>query len=238
MSLVFLHGWGQSKQVWFEQQSTFPQAYYLNLPGHGSQPVSDDWLRDIHARCTDTPFTLVGWSLGGMLAMQLADTYPESVRSLVLVNSTPRFRQADDWQHGCDAPTFQAFEQGLAGNESKTMSRFFALMFQDTSLSRSIYNHIARQAVDRTHPVDSTALQHGLMLLSQLDLRPTLAEIKQPTLILHGQQDSVIPVQAGQYLAEHISSTHWQSFEDCGHAPFLTHSQAFNSILESWCQTH
>jgi len=173
-----------------------------------------------------------------MLAMRLAQHYPERIRALVLVNTSPSFVQRESWLHGCDSPTFTAFEQGIASQSPKTMARFFALMFHNTLLSRADYQTIAHQAIDKHHPPSPLALKQGLNTLKQEDLRDALAHIQQPTLVLHGQLDAVIPVQAGQYLAEHIPHADWHCFEDAGHAPFLTHAESFHDILESWCQTH
>jgi len=250
MPIIFLHGWGQSQQVWFEQEEWLAQkkclakdnplsdARFINLAGHGGRDDSDDALQDVMSQCPQEPFVLVGWSLGGMLAIRLAQHYTTRIKALVLVGSTPSFRQREDWLYGCDTPTFAAFEQGIASQASKIMSRFFALMFHDTNISRSDYNKIVCQAVDKNHPPSMLALQQGLQMLSDWDLRAQLAHIKQPTLVLHGQQDAVIPVQAGQYLAEHIPHADWLCFEDAGHAPFLTHPESFHEMLESWCQTH
>ena len=230
MSLVFLHGWGQSDQIWFEQRQHFPQAHYLNLSG--------DHLESLHQTTPAKGITLVGWSLGGMLAIQWALQYPKQIQSLVLVSCTPSFRQRRDWLHGCDDATFQGFCDGIHARANKTMSRFFALMFHGDGLERSRYNQIAHLAINKASPPSQQTLEQGLTELSEWDLRSQLAHITQPCLVLHGQQDAVIPIEAGQHLAAHIPEAQWQSFAGCGHAPFITHSQTFNQILESWCPTH
>ena len=231
MSLVFLHGWGQSQQVWFEQKKQYPDAYFLNLAGHGGRLDSDDCLQDVIQQCPEQPFTLLGWSLGGMLAMRLAHQYPERIKALILLNTTPSFRQRDDWLYGCDAQTLAAFEQGIATQESKAMRRFFALMLQGEHVSRETYRNITKQAIDQQHPPSSFALKQGLNILSTWDLRSMLPDMIQPTCVIHGQQDAVIPVQAGKYLAEHIPDADFFSIAEAGHAPLLTHSQVLPTIV-------
>ncbi len=235
--LVFLHGWGQSQQIWWQQKDAFPEALFLNLAGHGGRAEADDWVLDVVQQLPDEPVTLLGWSLGGMVAMRLAHAYPERVASLILCNSSPSFCSRSDWQYGCDAALVHDFRQGIARAEAKTMGRFFALMFHDVTMERRTYQTIARHAIDKQHLVTSQTLLQGLKLLEHWDLRPILADIKQPTLVIHSSNDAVIPVEAGQYLAQNIAGARFENISDAGHAPFLTHPQHFHEILESWCPT-
>jgi len=235
--LFFIHGWGQSKQVWHQQRVRFPDATFLNLPGHGGEGDCADWLAALAMHLPSKPCILVGWSLGGMLSMQLALAYPERIKALILVNSTPSFPQKEGWLHACSDDVLQDFQQGIKQQAAKTMSRFFALMLHGETLTRSQFNHIARTAVDRKNPASEQAMQEGLRLLASLDLRKSIHHITQPTLIMHGEQDAIIPVQASDFLAKEIPHSTLHRFEKCGHAPFLTHTETFHSLLESWCHT-
>jgi len=235
--LVFIHGWGQSKQVWHQQRVRFPDATFLNLPGHGGEDDCTDWLERLASNLPKEPCILVGWSLGGMLSMQLALAYPEYIKALVLVSSTPCFAKKENWFHGCNGEVLQDFQQGIEQQAGKTMSRFFALMFHGEILARSRFNAIAREAVDRNHPSSTHGMQEGLRLLETLDLREKISKITQPTLLMHGEQDAIIPVQASDFLAKEIPHSTLHRFEKCGHAPFLTQTKTFHCLLESWCHT-
>ncbi|MDX8408369.1 MAG: alpha/beta fold hydrolase [Mariprofundaceae bacterium] len=246
--MVFIHGWGQSASVWFEQQC-FANARFINLPGHGGAPDAPDtstaedtataWLETLAARLPEQPCILIGWSLGGMLAMQLAHSMPAKLAGLVLVGSTPCFTRKADWQHGCDTATFTAFEQGINAPEKerlRALSRFFALMLHGDALSRQTFNQLARRAVDRHHPASPTGLTQGLSLLAEMDLRPIVGHLAVPTLVMHGEQDAIVPLAAGRELASQIAQADWHGFTGCGHAPFLSQPQQFNDTLEEWCQ--
>ncbi|MCF7821685.1 MAG: alpha/beta fold hydrolase, partial [Mariprofundaceae bacterium] len=130
LPMVFLHGWGQSRQVWQKQQAFFPDATFLNLPGHGGAVDASDWVTSISGQLPESPCMLIGWSLGGILAMNVALQHPEKVASLVLVSTTPSFCSKQGWVHGCSDELFQASRSGIEWNSAKTMGRFFALMFQ------------------------------------------------------------------------------------------------------------
>ncbi len=240
--MLFVHGWGQSASIWFEQRQHFTAARFVNLPGHGGAAdlPAENWLKALESQLPDQPCILVGWSLGGMLAMQLAQRAPERLAGLVLVSSTPCFVQKTDWPHGCDTPTFAAFEAGIHAPEKErqhTLSRFFALMLHGDGLSRAAFNRLARQAVNRQHPTSQAGLEQGLHLLSELDLRADVTPRSVPTLILHGEQDAIVPFAAGQALTRQMPQAGLQAFADCGHAPFLSQAHKFNDTLEAWCQT-
>jgi len=232
---VFLHGWAQSKLIWCRQMQAFPNAVFLNLPGHGGTENSEDWVDAIAEVLPDRPSTIVGWSLGGMLAMQIAERFPERVKRLVLVATTPRFRSGAGWDSGCSEEVFQGFSAGVNSHAAKTLNRFFAMMFQGDDLERSQYNSLAREAVDRDNPPSLEALQKGLEYLDQLDLINAVPFIRQPALVLHGESDVIVPEAAGAWLAASLPTAEYHRLEHCGHVPFLTKSDQFNQLLEAWC---
>ena len=188
----------------------------------------------MHNTLPDRPCILVGWSLGGMMAIQLAHHSPEKLAGIVLLSSTPCFCVKADWPQGCPDSRFHAFEQMLESNSGKLSRQFFTLMFYGDALPRSRFNAIAKQVMDRKHPPLPEALRAGLTLLNTLDLRDQLANISIPSLVMHGVHDIIVPVSAGQYLADHIPDASLDIMK-CGHAPHLTQDKIFNEHLEQWC---
>ncbi|MDQ6974525.1 MAG: alpha/beta fold hydrolase, partial [Mariprofundaceae bacterium] len=144
--------------------------------------------------------------------------------------------QRDDWLCGCDGQVLANFEQGIAQQARKTMRRFFALMFQGEHLSRATYRHIEGNAIDSQHFPSADALKQGLNILSTWDLRSILSSITQPTCVIHGQQDAVISIQAGQYLAQHIPHADYFPMDAAAHALLLTHHQRLASIFTQFMQ--
>ncbi len=245
--IIFLHGWGQSAQIWHQQLKHFSpltRSYAINLPGHGgaSDRPQEDWLAHLsqeiqhHIDTHNQPTILVGWSLGGQMALHLQQNL-EGLIGMVLVSTTPRFRQHYDWKHGCSNDVWQGFSQAASEQNPKLMQRFFQMMLHGDKLERRAIQNIAKQAINKTYSPSPQTLQTGLHFLSTLDLRDKLKDIQLPNLIIHGAQDVIVPVAAGQYLAQQIPHAQQHIFEDCGHAPFLTHHVAFNQLLEQWCKT-
>ncbi len=238
--LVFLHGWAQSQQIWFMQREQFPDALFLNLPGHGGaeDADADQWVNAIAEQLPEEPCLLVGWSLGGMLAIQIAAAFPNRIAALALVSTTPRFKASNGWMHGSSDEIFEGFKVAISSGSPKALSRFFALMLHGEEINRRDYNAIAKAAIDREKGVSPSGLEEGLKLLEQLDLRPLISDILQATLLMHGENDAVVPVEAGRWLAEQIQPPTFrlQLFGNCGHAPFLTQPEQFNQTLQTWWQ--
>ena len=240
--MIFLHGWGQSAQIWHRQIKHFSpliRTYAINLPGHGGAPdlPQEEWTQhiadEINHISQGKPVVLIGWSLGGQITLKVQQ-HIHNLAGLVLLSTTPCFRQQKDWVHGCSDEVWQGFSQAAQTQNPKLMQRFFQMMLHGDKLTRNAIQTIAKEAINKQQPPTQQALQAGLSLLSSLDLRESLARITMPSLVVHGLQDVIVPAQAGEYLAANITKSELHTFEDCGHAPFLTHHAAFNQQLEAW----
>ncbi len=241
-TFVFIHGWGQSAQTWHGQMEFFGarhQVLAINLPGHGgaSDVPLEAWDQALLAKLPAKPVVLVGWSLGGMLALRLATAHAARLAGMVLLSTTPSFRLRPGWKHACADEVFERFQESLELNAPRLLDRFFALMLQGDELDRKQFVSIVRSAVDRRQPASMAGLRCGLQLLDELDLRAALPDISLPTLVVHGQADAVAPVGAAQYLAGQMSAATLNIMQ-AGHAPHLTQPETFNQLLEEWCQNN
>ncbi|RKZ33738.1 MAG: pimeloyl-[acyl-carrier protein] methyl ester esterase, partial [Gammaproteobacteria bacterium] len=110
---VAIHGWGLSSSVWqgFPGSRLFPGGCQSrSLPGYDGveAPVQEqsvtDWARRMVSGASEPPAMWIGWSLGGLVAMEVARQYPERVSALTLMASTPRFQRHPDWPNGLAPP--------------------------------------------------------------------------------------------------------------------------------------
>lgn len=231
--LVLLHGWGMSSLVFTELASELSGEFRVlmpDLPGHGGSDPAD--TEGLDGLCTDLAtwckgldlrnFALLGWSLGGMVTLRLAQQLTERIERLILVATTPRFVSNEDWPHGLPDVQVRALSRNLRRNFGATLHDFFLQQFRGDTLAASRLEHLASWASPLNALPDETAAHDGLEILCAIDLRPQLAAIRQPTLVVHGNADPIIPHGAGEFLATALPDAHLMSLPGIGHAPFLS----------------
>jgi pimeloyl-[acyl-carrier protein] methyl ester esterase len=220
--LILIHGWGNSAELFNELMNQLPGCHCLapDLPGYGASTaaarvdltaLSDDFIRWFDALGLET-VTLLGWSLGGMLAQELAARVPARSARLILVATTPRFVSARDWPHGLADSAVRALARDFKRAPLPTLEQFWRRQFHGEG-------SIPSPLLPEVEP--ATALG-GLELLRQVDLRNQLSKITMPTLVLHGSADVIIPIGAGRYLAATLPQAFLHEISGCGHAPFLS----------------
>lgn len=226
--LVLLHGWGLSQRVWTPLKAALAADWHVvapDLPGHGAaapMPVAEleAWTDQLVAHLPDEA-VLCGWSLGGMIAIDLARRHPGKAARLILVGTTPRFVAGPDWPHGLDADTVDAFRNGFDNSPSATLQRFVALQALGDARRREVTDQL-KAALSATQPPVHASLAAGLRILVEADLRADVAALTQPVRILHGANDALVPVAAAEWMADRLQSGYLSVFGDCGHAPFLS----------------
>lgn len=174
---------------------------------------------------------VAGWSLGGQLVLNIAQRHPHKVSGFVLVASTPKFAQAGDWQNGMPLETLLAFQQALQNNPGALLKRFCTLQAMGTQPDA---RELGQELLTLADP--SLARAIGLQLLQWLDLRPLLTQITQPCLILHGEQDQLMPSAALPDWQKQLQHATVCRLAGCGHAPIISHTIACASHVQAWLE--
>lgn len=234
--LVVLHGWGMNQCVWEpvrQQLAAQLEVTWVDLPGHGdsAQAEADSLDAMIAALLPHIPpdAIIMGWSLGGLLAQALAIRYPERVKGLVLVASTPCFVQHADWQHGLPAAVLAGFAESLQQDYQATVKRFFALQFMGMRSDPKQLN--ALRDIIMRKPATLAALKAGLAILHSADF--SQQRIEQPQQWILGRLDKLIPVSLATALDSSAAngSLQVQVMAKAAHVPFVTHPDEFLELL-------
>jgi pimeloyl-[acyl-carrier protein] methyl ester esterase len=194
-----------------------------------------DTLVDQLAAQFSEPLSVCGWSLGGQLALRWAARDPRQIQRLVLVASTPCFVRQADWPCAMAAETLAEFAAALTGNYAQTLRRFLALQVRGSDQERELLTSLRSVLFSRGEP-DLSALQAGLDILRDGDLRYSLLAINQPTLVVAGERDTLTPPQAAHYLAEQLPDATLALIKGAAHAPFLSHPKEFMQHLTGFLQ--
>ncbi len=232
-SLVLLHGWGMHSGIWHglvEQLQDRYRLYCIDLPGHGrspfdsqqaSLPAMAEALHDaITGDSLDGPVHLLGWSLGGMLAVQYTACFPARVASLTLIASNLSFSRRDDWPHAMDPEVLADFARQLQRDAPQTLQHFLGLQVLAQPGARQTL-HVLREQLRSEVPPSEPALLAGLRILQAADLRPLATEIRQPVLLLGGKGDRLVPPAALENMQALLANARTRMIANSGHAPFI-----------------
>lgn len=243
--LILLHGWSLSGHAFSELAVLLPgwRLLFPDLPGHGhsTPPVAATlpslagdvaaWL----AAVAPGPVVLGGWSLGGMVALELAAGDRVPVTGLVLLATTPRFTTADGWPHGLPAVQVRALRRNLERRFEATLGEFFHLTFAEGEADAERLRAIRAFAVRPGGLPDRQSAGACLGVLAEQDQRSLLAGITCPTLVIHGSHDRVTPVAAGRELATALPQGRLLELAGTGHAPHWTRPREVAAAIREFC---
>jgi pimeloyl-[acyl-carrier protein] methyl ester esterase len=228
--VVLLHGWalhGGMWGPWIDALAEHARLHVVDLPGHGHSRWRDEIVDIGGLAASLLPVvprgaTVLGWSLGGMAALELARRHPRHVGALVLIATTPRFVAGDGWEHGMRSEVLDGFARGLAADYRGTVRNFLALQtLGDENAAQAL--RALRSRLGTHGEPDPRALAAGLGILRSADLRDGLSGIAHPALVIAGDRDRLTPLEAGRELAMQLPSARFHLVERAGHAPFLSH---------------
>jgi pimeloyl-ACP methyl ester carboxylesterase len=168
---------------------------------------------------------VVGFSLGGMIAQQLAFGYPEMVRRMILLGTGPR---------GGEGMTFAELSvDDLADPVALLTSAFFTPSEAGKAAGRAYIERLKLRVADHDAPVSMRAAGAQLAAIREWGTIPStdryamLARIHQQTLIVHGSKDIVvIPINAF-LLAQHLPDAQLVMYPDASHGAQSQHAEAF-----------
>ena len=225
--LILIHGWGLHSGIWngfAPWLETSFRVTRVDLPGHGRSEWQgaaslDEWVNAVRA-AVPSPAIWLGWSLGGLLAMRAALLAPGQVAALITIASSPCFVRRPGWQSAMLPSLLEAFSAELQQDYARTLNRFLSLQVRGSEHASVVLKTLRSTLLAHGEP-HAAGLSVGLELLRTTDLRNDLGEIACRTLLLMGERDTLVPLNAGSETAALLSDAQLAVIEGAGHAPFL-----------------
>lgn len=233
--LNVLHGWGMNAHLfddWSTQLATHFQVNLIDLPGHGlnhNEPLSLD-LNELAEEAAEVPAGIwLGWSMGGMLALNLALKKPQQVTSLIMLCATPCFVAREHWPHGTAVKVLQQFANNLQQDVKQTIQTFLALEVMGVDDERAQLRTLKQNVFERPLP-DPQALTAGLQLLEDVDLSGQLKNLQTPSLWISGRRDRLVLPDAMSQAAA-LCGGEYQLLRGSGHAPFIRQADELTRLV-------
>jgi pimeloyl-ACP methyl ester carboxylesterase len=215
--LVLIHGAGGMHLYWPAEIRRLPGycVYAIDLPGHGKSEGCDGqqtiedysrhiirWLDAIHLRRA----VLIGHSMGGAIAMDLAIRYPKYVLALGLIGTGARLRvHPDVLNYIADLTTFY-----------KATNLLVSFSFGPNAPAR-----LVELALKRIEATRQSVLYGDLLACNCFDVMDSLGAIGQNAMVICGADDQMTPVRYAQYLVKSIPNAQLSVIPNAGHMVLL-----------------
>ena len=243
--VVLVHGLSGQWQNWLENIPRLAQERRViapDLPGHGLSDMPAEKIsipgygRCVEALCEQLDLGrvhLVGNSMGGFTASEVAIQFPQRVARLVLVSaagiSSSSVSRAPALTAGRAAALITASTAARhRGIARRPVTRHFALAFVARHPSRLDADLAWESMFKGANP---KGFDDALRACLEYDFRERLGEIEAPTLVVWGENDSVLPARDADEFERLVSDARKVMMRDTGHVPMLERPRAFNDVL-------
>ncbi len=237
--LIFIHGAMSDSRVWrtlLDRLALDRPVHANDLAGHGARlhaeaPFSlarfaSDTAQFARSLPGSSLPILVGWSLGASVALKVV-AMGQVAAGAILVGATPQLIADETFSHGQSPAAAALRERGLTTAYEATARQFARAVSGSDPRAEAL---LAESALDADPQVAIAVFRDA----GHQSLLPHLAEIQTPLRLIHGSRDTIVHPEAAFEIARHTpGAAAPHIIPDAGHAPFLTHPEAFDSAFAS-----
>jgi pimeloyl-[acyl-carrier protein] methyl ester esterase len=222
-SLLLIGGWGHTAQPLDRLASALRASHEVRVSSSHEIAADDSSHISCYAKGLqsavgtleqkENPCVAVGWSVGGLVALEAACENPGLLQGLVLIGATPKFCAEEGYPWGVAARDVRAMILEIGRDPKAVLDRFFRDVSWPAVESESCRN----EKVNAACHIGIERLVHGLQYLKKIDLRDKLKGLEIPILIIHGREDRIVPWQAGAWLNRSLPKSRIIIHEGVGH---------------------
>ncbi|CEK11658.1 alpha/beta fold hydrolase [Legionella hackeliae] len=223
--IVLIPGALATPKIWKQQELFLQQNKKLRYV----DVLDSDSIEEIANRFipqAPKKFTLIGFSMGGYIALELYRHIPNSIEKLVLINSAAKL----------------VSEKGRLERERSLdiMSKgkfdfLIKLIFKNSIFDKQKHKELLPLAQEMAMEVGVENYKNQLnATLSKPDHSTLLPLIECPTLLIASKEDNVMPPERSEHMAKNIKHSKLICIEQCGHMAMLEQPEKINQILNDW----
>ena len=248
--VVLIHGYPLSGASWEKQVPALLNAGYRVITydrrgfGKSSQPTDgynyDTFAEDLHKLITQLKlqdFTLVGFSMGGGEVARYFGKYgSKGVSKAVIMGGVPPFLlKTEDNREGVDGSVFEGIKKAVAADRYAFFTEFYKNFYNtDQLLGKRVSEEIVRASWNLAAGASATASLACVPTWHE-DFRKDLERVDVPTLVIHGDEDRIVPITAaGARSAKMIKGARLHVVKGGPHCITWTHAEEVNTELLSF----
>ncbi|HEY9063264.1 MAG TPA: alpha/beta hydrolase [Pseudobacteroides sp.] len=233
--IALLPGWGMDSSVWNPILPLLNEYFEIIFCDWNGITNMEEYRLRVYELIEKEPgeIWIMGWSLGSLLAVDAAYKYQDRVESLILLSGTSRFTRDKRTGYLCGWPesVLEKMKAAMKNDVKKTMTSFCRSMFCSEEMEMDSYESFIN-SIDIYKPTCLPELETGLNFLKETDVRSLLEHISIPFLVIHGEKDTICPVDASRYIKDRVKGkTVLNIVKGAGHIPFYTHTAEFKRLI-------
>ncbi len=251
--IVLIHGWPLSGAMWETQVNDLVAAGFRCITydrrgfGRSGRPMGgydyDTFAADLHDLITALDlesFALVGFSMGGGEVARFIGRYGTSkVTAAALVSAVPPFLlKTPDNPEGIDGKMFDGMIQGIKKDRIDFLDGFFPQFFNRDSGTKTPSDDVIAYSKSIAWIASPVGTQECIIAFGTTDFRHDLAKFDVPTIVIHGDQDRIVPIDvSGKRSAEMIMGSRLEVIEGAPHGLTATHPERVSELLRDFLRS-
>lgn len=225
MDIVLIPGALATPEFWHHQEHHLQRKMRIHhapdFPGQSIAEMADKIIRNLPEK-----FTLIGFSLGGYIALELIRQIPHRIEKLVLINSAAKAV--------CERGQLER-ERSLDLISKGKFDFLINLIFKNSIHDKNKYHELLPLLKTMAQEIGAERyMQQLTAILNKPDQTELLSTIKCPTLLIASIEDNVMPIERSEHMAAQIKHSKLVYLENCGHMAPLEQPDTINRMLSDW----
>lgn len=223
--IVLIPGALASQKFWCNQTSFLQERnslHYLDIRNdHAITNIAEKF-----SKTAPSKFTLIAFSMGGYVALDLFNYIPQQIEKLILINSAAKPLSAEGMKDR---------QRSLTLIKNGKFDLLINLIFKNSIYDKNKYHDLLPLLKSMAQEIGAENYAHQLnAILNKPDHSALLSTIKCPTLLIGSKQDKIMPIERSEHMANNIKDSQLVYLDRCGHAAPLEQPNILNQILSDW----